>query len=59
MQAAAARLQAEQLQMQGELRRLELENEGKALDNEKRRIELAAMVRDGRAVAGVADRGHA
>jgi len=47
------------MRLQAELQQLQLENEGKALDNEKRRIELAAMVRDRQAAAGVADSGHA
>ena len=38
-------LQAAQLRAQAELAKLTLENEGRALDNQRRQIELAAMMR--------------
>ena len=43
--AQAAAMQAAAMRLQAELQQLQLENEGKALDNEKRKLELAAMVR--------------
>src|ERR1044072_5892706 len=47
MQGAAGKLQAEPLQMQGELQKLRLENAARVLDNERRKLELAALVRGG------------
>jgi hypothetical protein len=44
-QAEAMALQAAQLRAQAELAKLTLENESRALDNQRRQIELAAMVR--------------
>ena len=38
-------LQAAQLRAQAELQKLQLENEGRALDNERRKIELAGAAK--------------
>ena len=41
----AIQMQAAQLRLQGELQKLALENEGRALDNERRKIELAGAAK--------------